>query len=66
MTDHCRLRGYHLPASGAYQPRRNFRKYGSLDDTAEKYAESTSSSIATPDAGANELQEQGFAEKSGI
>ena len=61
-----RLRGYHLPPSGPYQPRQNSRKYGNLDDAAEKYAESTSSSAATPgETGANELQQQGFAEKSG-
>lgn len=58
-----RLRGYHLPPSGAYQPKRNSRKYGRLDDAAEKYAESTSS-VATPDGGATELKEHGFAEKA--
>lgn len=66
MADRCRLRGYHLPASGPYQPRQNSRKYGSLDDAAEKYADSTSSSAVTPDAGASELQDQGFAEKSDL
>lgn len=58
-----RLRGYHLPPSGPYQPKSNPRKYGRLDDAAEKYAESTSS-VATPDAGANELEEHGFAVKT--
>lgn len=57
-----RLRGYQLPAPGPNQPRRYPKVYGRLDDAAEKYAESQSS-VATPDAGADELQERGFAEK---
>lgn len=36
--------------------------FGRLDDAAEKFSESQSS-IATPDTGADELQEHGFAEK---
>lgn len=59
-----RLRGYHLPPAGPFQPRFNPRKFGRLDDAAEKYAESAASSIATPDAGASELEDRGFAEKS--
>ncbi|KAL1848426.1 hypothetical protein Plec18170_008024 [Paecilomyces lecythidis] len=57
-----RLRGYQLPSSGPGQPRPNPRAYGRLDDAVEKYAESLSS-VATPDAGADELQDRGFAEK---
>jgi hypothetical protein len=57
-----RLRGYQLPASGPGQPKRNPRAYGRLDDAVEKYEESLSSA-ATPDAGADELQDRGFAEK---
>lgn len=60
-TNH-RLRGYQLPAPGPNQPRRYPKVFGRLDDAAEKYAESQSS-VATPDAGADELQERGFAEK---
>lgn len=58
-----RLRGYHAPSSGPGQPKLNTRAFGRLDDLAEKYAESVSS-VPTPDTGANELQEHGFAEKS--
>ncbi|KAJ9407186.1 hypothetical protein DTO045G8_5035 [Paecilomyces variotii] len=57
-----RLRGYQLPASGPGQPKRNPRAYGRLDDAVEKYAESISS-VTVPDAGADELQDRGFAEK---
>ncbi|PYH42714.1 tRNA-ribosyltransferase family protein [Aspergillus saccharolyticus JOP 1030-1] len=57
-----RLRGYQLPASGPNQPRRHARVYGRLDDAAEKFAESQSS-VATPDTGADGLEEHGFAEK---
>ncbi|RAL09147.1 tRNA-ribosyltransferase family protein [Aspergillus homomorphus CBS 101889] len=58
-----RLRGYQLPASGPNQPRRHARVYGRLDDAAEKFAESQQSSVATPDTGADGLEEHGFAKK---
>ncbi|PWY79627.1 tRNA-guanine transglycosylase family protein [Aspergillus heteromorphus CBS 117.55] len=59
-----RLRGYQLPASGANQPRRFPRVYGRLDDAVEKFTESQSqSSVATPDTGADGLEEHGFAQK---
>ncbi|KKK14507.1 tRNA-guanine transglycosylase family protein [Aspergillus ochraceoroseus] len=57
-----RLRGYQLPAAGPYQPRRYPPAYGKLDLTAEKFAESQSS-LATPDTGADGLEEHGFAQK---
>lgn len=56
------LRGYQLPASGPNQPRRNARAYGKLDDAVEKFAESQSS-LATPDTGAEGLEEHGFGMK---
>ncbi|KAL5338105.1 tRNA-guanine(15) transglycosylase-like protein [Aspergillus crustosus] len=58
-----RLRGYKLPASGAGQPRRYPPAYGKLDMTVENFAESQSD-IATPDTGADGLEEHGFAEKA--
>ncbi|PYH96140.1 tRNA-guanine transglycosylase family protein [Aspergillus ellipticus CBS 707.79] len=57
-----RLRGYQLPASGANQPRRFPRVYGRLDDAVERFTESQSS-VATPDTGADGLEEHGFARK---
>ncbi|PYH69311.1 tRNA-ribosyltransferase family protein [Aspergillus vadensis CBS 113365] len=57
-----RLRGYQLPASGPNQPRRNARAYGKLDDAVSKFAESQSS-LATPDTGAEGLEEHGFGMK---
>ncbi|KAL3462554.1 tRNA-guanine(15) transglycosylase-like protein [Aspergillus heterothallicus] len=57
-----RLRGYKLPASGPSQPRRYPPAYGKLELTAEKFAENESST-ATPDTGAEGLEEHGFAEK---
>ncbi|KAL2863330.1 tRNA-ribosyltransferase family protein [Aspergillus lucknowensis] len=57
-----RLRGYKLPASGPFQQRRYPPAYGKLDLAAEKFAESQSS-LATPDTGAEGLEEHGFAEK---
>ncbi|KAL2846099.1 tRNA-guanine(15) transglycosylase-like protein [Aspergillus pseudoustus] len=60
-----RLRGYKLPTSGPSQPRRYPPAYGKLELAAEKYAETTQadSSVATPDTGADGLEEHGFAEK---
>ncbi|KAF7596592.1 hypothetical protein BBP40_000993 [Aspergillus hancockii] len=57
-----RIRGYQAGGSGPNQPRRNPRAYGRLDDAIEKFAESQSS-IATPDTGAEGLEEHGFAMK---
>ncbi|KAL2811314.1 tRNA-guanine transglycosylase family protein [Aspergillus granulosus] len=57
-----RLRGYKLPASGPSQPRRYPPAYGKLELAAEKYAASESA-VATPDTGADGLEEHGFAEK---
>ncbi|PWY86426.1 tRNA-guanine transglycosylase family protein [Aspergillus sclerotioniger CBS 115572] len=57
-----RLRGYQLPASGPHQTRRNTRAYGKLDDAMERFAESQSS-LATPDTGAEGLEEHGFGTK---
>ncbi|OJJ33005.1 hypothetical protein ASPWEDRAFT_115243 [Aspergillus wentii DTO 134E9] len=57
-----RLRGYHLPAAGPHQAKRFPKVYGRLDAAAEKFAESQSS-VVTPDAGADELEARGFAEK---
>ncbi|KAE8380826.1 tRNA-guanine(15) transglycosylase-like protein [Aspergillus bertholletiae] len=56
-----RIRGYQAPSRGPNEPRRNPRAYGRLD-TIEKFAESQSS-IATPDTGAEGLEEHGFATK---
>ncbi|KAJ5104642.1 hypothetical protein NUU61_001989 [Penicillium alfredii] len=58
-----RLRGHHLPAAGPGQPRRMPRIYGRLDEAIQKFAESQSS-VATPDTGAEGLEEHGFAEKA--
>ncbi|KAL4870261.1 hypothetical protein BDV12DRAFT_166473 [Aspergillus spectabilis] len=58
-----RLRGYKLPASGPAQARRYPPAYGRLDIAAEKFAESQSD-VATPDTGAEGLEEHGFAEKA--
>ncbi|KAL4801629.1 tRNA-guanine(15) transglycosylase-like protein [Aspergillus unguis] len=57
-----RLRGYKIPATGGAQQRRNPPAYGRLDIAAEKFAESQSD-LATPDTGAEGLEEHGFAEK---
>ncbi|KAE8150111.1 tRNA-guanine(15) transglycosylase-like protein [Aspergillus avenaceus] len=57
-----RIRGYQSPSTGPNEPRRNPRAYGRLNDAIEKFAESQSS-IATPDTGAEGLEEHGFAEK---
>ncbi|RDW93115.1 tRNA-ribosyltransferase family protein [Aspergillus mulundensis] len=57
-----RLRGYKLPTSGRAQPRRYPPAYGRLDIAAGKFAESQSD-LATPDTGADGLEEHGFAEK---
>ncbi|PLB42355.1 tRNA-ribosyltransferase family protein [Aspergillus candidus] len=57
-----RLRGHQLPAAGPYQPRPNPRAFGRLDDALQKFAESQSS-VATPDTGADGLEEHGFAQK---
>jgi queuine tRNA-ribosyltransferase len=37
--------------------------YGRLDDAAQKFAESQSSSVVTPDTDAEGLERHGFAEK---
>ncbi|KAL4759450.1 tRNA-ribosyltransferase family protein [Aspergillus foveolatus] len=58
-----RLRGYKIPTSGPAQPRRNPPAYGRLNVAAEKFAESQSD-LATPDTGAEGLEEHGFAEKA--
>ncbi|KAJ5563003.1 hypothetical protein N7535_002551 [Penicillium sp. DV-2018c] len=58
-----RLRGYQLPANGPNQPRRMPKAYGLLDGAAQKFAASQSE-VATPDTGADELEEHGFAEKA--
>ncbi|KAL4815325.1 tRNA-guanine transglycosylase family protein [Aspergillus spinulosporus] len=58
-----RLRGYKLPTSGPAQPRRHPPAYGRLNVAAEKFAESQSD-LATPDTGADGLEEHGFAEKA--
>ncbi|KAF9883960.1 hypothetical protein FE257_002642 [Aspergillus nanangensis] len=55
-----RLRGHHVSASGPHQPRRNPRAWGRLDDL--QFSESPSA-VATPDTGADGLEERGFAEK---
>ncbi|KAL4923741.1 tRNA-ribosyltransferase family protein [Aspergillus undulatus] len=59
-----RLRGYKLPSSAAAQPRRYPPAYGRLDDlvAANKLTESQSD-LATPDTGAEGLEEHGFAKK---
>ncbi|KAF5867141.1 hypothetical protein ETB97_004062 [Aspergillus alliaceus] len=57
-----RVRGYQSPSRGPNEPRRNPRAYGRLDDAIDKFAESQSS-IATPDTGAEGLEEHGFAQK---
>ena len=56
------LRGHQLPAAGPYQPRPNPRSFGRLDDALQKFTESQSS-VATPDTGADGLEEHGFAQK---
>ncbi|KAL1970780.1 hypothetical protein VTN77DRAFT_2614 [Rasamsonia byssochlamydoides] len=60
-----RLRGYQVHASGPSEPRRNPRAYGRLDDAAEKFAEAQASgAIPDADAGAEELEERGFAKEA--
>ncbi|KAE8401399.1 tRNA-guanine(15) transglycosylase-like protein [Aspergillus pseudonomiae] len=56
-----RVRGYQAPSRGPNEPRRNPRAYGRLDAIGT-LAESQSS-IATPDTGAEGLEEHGFAKK---
>ncbi|GES65714.1 tRNA-guanine transglycosylase family protein [Aspergillus terreus] len=56
-----RLRGHHLPATGPHAPRRA-RAWGRLDDAVTRFSESPSA-VATPDTGADGLEERGFAEK---
>jgi queuine tRNA-ribosyltransferase len=58
-----RVRGHHLPAAQQNQPRRMPRMYGRLDDAAQKFTESQSSSVVTPDTDAEGLERHGFAEK---
>ncbi|KAL4894534.1 tRNA-guanine(15) transglycosylase-like protein [Aspergillus ambiguus] len=58
-----RLRGHHRPATGAHPPRRNARAWGRLDEAATRFAESPSA-VATPDTGADGLEERGFAQKT--
>ncbi|KAJ5620856.1 hypothetical protein N7510_004840 [Penicillium lagena] len=58
-----RVRGHHLPAAQQNQPRRMPRMYGRLDDAAQKFADSQSSSVVTPDTDAEGLERHGFAEK---
>jgi queuine tRNA-ribosyltransferase subunit QTRTD1 len=58
-----RLRGYQLPANGPNQPRRMPKAYGLLDGAIQKFAASQSE-VATPDTGADGLEEHGFAEKA--
>ncbi|KAL4886274.1 tRNA-guanine(15) transglycosylase-like protein [Aspergillus karnatakaensis] len=57
-----RLRGYKMPAAAGPGQQRRAPAYGRLDLTAEKFAESQSD-VATPDTGAEGLEEHGFAEK---
>lgn len=56
-----RLRGYQYKTGPGSKV--NPKAFGLLDSTVEKYAESQSS-LPTPDAGAEELQARGFAEKT--
>ncbi|EFR01221.1 queuine tRNA-ribosyltransferase [Nannizzia gypsea CBS 118893] len=55
-----RMRGYQFKTGPG--EKRNPKVFGRLDGVAEKLLESQSS-IVTPDAGAEELEERGFAEK---
>ncbi|KAL1974839.1 hypothetical protein VTN31DRAFT_5043 [Thermomyces dupontii] len=57
-----RLRGYQHHTSGPGEPRQNPRAFGKLDDAAQKFAEAQSS-VATPDTGAEGLEQHGFAER---
>ncbi|RMJ27679.1 hypothetical protein PHISP_01464 [Aspergillus sp. HF37] len=60
-----RLRGYQLPViKGPGPPPRYPKVFNRLDDAADKFAESKSA-LGTPDAGADELESCGFAEKKG-
>lgn len=61
LTFH-RIRGYQVRSEYGAQ-KRNPKVYGRLDDHAEKLLEAESS-VATPDAGADELEARGFAEKT--
>lgn len=59
-----RVRGYQFKSVGGGETKKNPRPYGRLDDAVEKLAESESS-LPTPSADAEDLQANGFAEKSG-
>lgn len=59
-----RIRGYQFKP-GYAEPKRNPRAYGRLDEAVEKFeASESASAVATPDAGSEELQSRGFAEKT--
>jgi queuine tRNA-ribosyltransferase accessory subunit len=59
-----RIRGYQTKSTGGGEPKKNPNAYGRLDDAVQKLAEAESG-IATPTGDAGELEEQGFAEKTG-
>lgn len=55
-----RVRGYQFRSEGKGGPRKNPIAYRPLDDGKEKLAEAA---LPSPDADAEHLEEQGFAEK---
>ena len=55
-----RVRGYQFRSEGKGGPRKNAIAYRLLDDGKEKVAKAT---LPSPDADAEELEQQGFAER---
>ena len=60
MLTFCRIRGYQFRSEGKGGPRKNALAYRPLDDGKEKLAEAV---LPSPDADAEGLELQGFAEK---
>lgn len=60
MLTFCRIRGYQFRSEGKGGPRKNSLAYRPLDDGKGKLAEAA---LPSPDADAEDLESQGFAEK---
>lgn len=60
MLTFYRVRGYQFRSEGKGGPRQNPIAYRPLDDGKEKLAEAA---LLSPDANAEDLERQGFAEK---
>lgn len=59
-----RIRGYQMKSVGGGEPKKNPKGYNRLDDTVQRLAEADSG-ISTPTGDSGELEEHGFAEKTG-